>query len=79
MTQEDALARCAQLNADDSIDGHWFPRQVGPDIWDIVSVIVPRFAPKGPLQASIQATPRPAAQPDPRPSIIRSIPPYGPA
>jgi hypothetical protein len=77
MTHEQAIARCAQLNADDNRDREWFPREVGPDDWEIVSVDIPGLRRVGPLNATIESRPRPSEPPDPRTTIIRNIPPYG--
>jgi hypothetical protein len=78
MTREQAVARCVQLNAGDDREREWFPREVGPDDWEVVSVAIPGLRPSGPLKATIESRPRPPEPPDPRPTIIRNIPPYGP-
>jgi hypothetical protein len=78
MTHEQAIVRCRELNCDENRDREWFARQVGPDDWEIVSVAVPGRRPAGPLKETIETRPRPSDPPDPRPSIIRNIPPFGP-
>jgi hypothetical protein len=78
MTHEQALARCAELNADAEREREWFPKQVGSDDWEVVWVTIPGFNRTGPLKETIESRPRPSEPPDPRPTIIRNIPPYGP-
>jgi hypothetical protein len=77
MTHEQAIARCRELNGDDDREREWFPRQVGPDEWDVVSMVIPAGHRRGPLKETIEARPEPSEPPDPRPTIIRNIPPYG--
>lgn len=77
MTRDEANARRRQLNHDESRDEQWFVKQVGPADWELVSVPVPG-GPHGPSKTAVQATPRPQVAPDPRPAIMRNIPPYGP-
>jgi hypothetical protein len=77
MTHEQALARCRELNAGEDRAREWFPKQLGHDEWEIVSVAIPGAHRNGPLKASIESRPQPAEPPDPRPTIIRNIPPYG--
>ena len=77
MTNEQAIERCRQLNADENREQEWFPRQVGPGDWEVVSVAIPGVQPRGPLKESVESRPRPSEPPDPRPTIIRNIPPYG--
>ena len=52
------------------------PRE--PDEWEIVSVALPQQHRVGPLKETVEAKPRPAEPPDPRPAIIRNIPRTGP-
>jgi hypothetical protein len=77
MTREQAEARCAELNADPDRDRQWFPRQAGPDEWEIVSMALPEGARRGPLKEAVESRPRPESPPDPRPSVFRNVPPYG--
>lgn len=78
MTHEQAVAHCAELNADANRERQWFPRQAGPDEWEIVSMTISGFRPTGPSKESVEARPQPTEPPDLRPTIIRNIPPYGP-
>jgi hypothetical protein len=78
VTHEDAIARCEQLNHDQSSEQQWFVKQTGPDGWELVSVSVPGARGRGPLKESTEARPEPAVPPDPRPSINRDLPAYGP-
>ena len=79
MTREEGLARCEELNHHLTSSGHWFARQTAGNGWEVVLVDVPNFQPTGDHIAVIEAKPRPAQPPDPRPSIIRNIPPLGPS
>jgi hypothetical protein len=76
MTREEAEARCADFNGEPARDRQWFPRQVGPEEWELVSVPLPQGA-AGPLKETVESKPRPSHAPDPRPSVFRNIPPYG--
>ncbi len=77
MTHEQAAARCEQLNREEDGDRHWFAHEVGPDEWEVVSVTAPGLPHHGPLKESVASRPEPDA-PDPRPSLMRNIPPWGP-
>ena len=77
MTREEAEARCAELNGEVERDRQWFPRQVEAEEWEVVSVALPEEATR-PLKGTIEAKPKPSQPPDPRPSLFRNIPPFGP-
>jgi hypothetical protein len=77
MTKDEADARCAALNSDETEERQWFVRQAGPDSWDLVSVAVSGLQRRGPLKEAVESTPRPSEPPDPRPTIFRHVPPYG--
>ncbi len=77
MTHEQATARCRELNAEDDRDREWFPRQVTPGEWEIVSVALPGGHRPGPLKEAVESRPRPSEPLDPRPNVIRNIPSYG--
>jgi hypothetical protein len=77
MTHEQAIARCAELNADETRTQEWFSRKVGPDDWEIVSIAMSGFSPTKPWKTTTEARPAPQESPDPRPSIFRNIPPFG--
>lgn len=78
MTHEDAAARCEELNREGDGGRHWFAKQNADDEWVVVSVDVEGFRRPDPLKATTEAKPKPSEQPDPRPSIFRNIPPFGP-
>ena len=78
MTHDEATARAAQLNADDAREHQWFPRQTAPDDWDVVSVAAPGLRRRGPLKEAVETKPRPSEAPDPRSTLVRNIPPFGP-
>lgn len=77
MTHEQASERCAELNRQGGAE-HWFPRETPDGDWEIVSVAVDGFRPRDPLKETTEARPEPRDEPDPRPSIFRNIPPFGP-
>lgn len=79
MTRREADARCEQLNREQTGRRHWFVRQSRPDDWEVVSMSGLPFAARGPLKADVESAPRPGPPPDPRPTIIRNIPPFGPS
>lgn len=77
MNRDEAAARCAELNREETGERHWFPKQVAAEEWDVVSVSGTGFHPRGPLKETSEARPSPSDPPDPRPSIFRNVPPYG--
>jgi hypothetical protein len=78
MTREEAVARCAELNRAAEGGRRWFPKERHDGEWDVVSLLVEGFRRTDPLKASIESKPQPAEPPDPRPTIFRNIPPFGP-
>jgi hypothetical protein len=76
MTREEATTRCEELNREHPGAPRWFVSRAGTDEWHVVSVTMPA-SDAGPLHASIESRPVPQNPPDPRPSLIRNIPPYG--
>jgi hypothetical protein len=78
MTYEEAAARCDQLNREGDGGRRWFAKQNGDDEWVVVSVDVEGFRRPDTLKATTEAKPKPSEPPDPRPSIFRNIPPFGP-
>jgi hypothetical protein len=77
MTREEAVARCAELNRDETGDRRWLVKRVAAEGWEVVSMSGPGLRPLGPLKESVESRPRPSDPPDPRPSIFRNVPPYG--
>jgi hypothetical protein len=78
MTREEAATRCDQLNREGEGGRHWFPKQNADGDWVIVSVDAKGFRRPDPLKASIETKPKPQEPSDPRPTIFRNIPPFGP-
>jgi hypothetical protein len=78
MTHAEAIEHCQQRNRNEQGERHWFVKQAGPDQWQVVSMTTPGLQPLGPLKATVEVRPEPDEPPDPRPSIIRNIPPFGP-
>ena len=74
MTRDEASTRCEELNREHQGGRRWFVSRAGTDDWHVVSVDMPG---PGPLHASIESRPVPQDPPDPRPLLIRNIPPYG--
>ena len=77
MTHEQATARCEELNRSEQDGRRWFVSRVGTDEWHVVSAELPGSGDQGPLHTSSESRPVPQNPPDPRPSIIRNIPPFG--
>ncbi len=77
MTQEEAAAHCAELNRDERAERHWFVRESAHDGWEVVSVTGPGLGRPEGLKSSVESKPQPLQPPDPRPTIIRNVPPYG--
>ena len=81
MTREEAQARADALNRDtaDRSQHRWAIRDGGGEDWEVVKVTVPGMQFRaGPLHTATEQRPKPDEPPDPRPSVIRQIPPYGP-
>ncbi|PZS13247.1 MAG: hypothetical protein DLM64_03605 [Solirubrobacterales bacterium] len=78
MTHEQATARCERLNREETGARHWFAKQAGDDDWQVVSATAPGLQAHGPLKEGVGMQPGTPDPPDPRPAIIRNIPPYGP-
>lgn len=77
MTHDEATARLLVLNRDETGAQHWFAKEITPGDWELVSVAVPGAGPRGPLKNTVEARPEPQMPPDPRPAIVRNVPPYG--
>ncbi|MBV9415292.1 MAG: hypothetical protein JO363_09970 [Solirubrobacterales bacterium] len=77
MNRDEAAAKSAALNREETGDRHWFPKQVAAEEWEVVSVSGTGFRPRGPLKETSETRPSPSDPPDPRPSIFRNVPPYG--
>lgn len=75
MTHEEALAKCEELNRERRDGRRWFVSRAGTDEWQVVSPSLGEG--QGPLHAAIESRPLPDSPPDPRPSLMRNIPPYG--
>jgi hypothetical protein len=78
MTQDEAIEEAAHRNADQSEAGVWAAKQSGDGSWGLVHVTAPGLARIRPSGSHEESRPKPSEPPDPRPSIIRNIPPYGP-
>jgi hypothetical protein len=80
MTHEEATAAVARLSTEHpDRDTHaWIARETATGDWEVVKVRVPGGARRDPLEATTEAKPKPPQADDPRPSIFRNIPPFGP-
>ena len=80
MTRQQAQERAEQLNPSEAGgDRHWTARETPEGDWEVVAVRFPGLK----ISAGAQGTltyqrPEPVTPPDPRPSSMRQIPPYGP-
>ena len=82
MTRPEAQARADQLNreAPDRAEHRWTVREREDRSWEVVALTVPgRQMNPGPSRTATVQRPEPGEPPDPRPSLIRNIPPYGPS
>jgi hypothetical protein len=79
MTRAQAERRCADLrrHAAPDDDRHWLARESPAGDWQVVEVRLRGIRRARPLNATVESKPRPAEPPDPRPSLFRSLPPYG--
>ena len=77
MSHDEAVRRCRELNADETSERRWFPKQVDGDDWEVVAVSGPGLRSHGPLKEGAESRPIPSEPPDPRPALFRNIPPYG--
>ena len=81
VTRDEAQARADALNRalPDGADHHWIARHAAPDEWDVVRVSVPGMRFSGEARdLHGERGPEREAPVDPRPTITRLIPPYGP-
>ena len=81
MDREAAERECKRLQAEhpERATNTWITREGTAGEWQVVRVPLPPGMKRDPLNATIEAKPRPRDADDPRQSIIRNIPPYGAA
>ena len=79
MTREQAQARADELNAGapDRSEHRWIARESELGDWKVLKVTVPGMNFNADLHTATEQRPKPDEPPDPRPPIIRQIPPYG--
>jgi hypothetical protein len=77
VTRDEATAQAASLNAAGSTDEHWLVSEAPPGEWRVVRVAGLGIAAPRESGAHTESRPRPDEPPDPRPLIVRNIPPYG--
>jgi hypothetical protein len=81
MTRDEAQAQANQLNHDapDRSQDRWTVRDGGGEGWQVVRMTVPGIQFRtGPTHTATAQRPKPDEPPDPRPSVMRLIPPFGP-
>ncbi len=78
MTRDEATARAAALNAAATADEHWLPSESAPGDWKVVRLAGHGIGAPRASGAHVESRPRPEEPVDPRPSLLRDIPPYGP-
>jgi hypothetical protein len=76
MTREEALAHCAERNAEDR-QGHWTVQELVPGDWRAVRLLAPGLKPVTPEGTRTEKRPRPDYADDPRPAQFRNVPPFG--
>jgi hypothetical protein len=77
MTKDEATVEAARRNSDESEGGVWAPKQVDDGSWGLVHVTAPGLARVKPSGTLEESRPKPSEPPDPRPTIVQNIPPYG--
>jgi hypothetical protein len=77
MTENDAKAEAARRNAEKDEKGLWSPKQGDDGDWGLVHVSTPGLARMHPSGTHEESRPKPSEPPDPRPTIVQNIPPYG--
>ena len=78
MTEQEAITEAARRNAEKAEPGVWSAKQGDEGTWGLVHLTAPGLARIRPSGSHEESRPKPSEPPDPRPSIIRNIPPYGP-
>lgn len=78
MTRDQAEAEAKRLATDspDRETHRWLPREEADGSWSVVKVNIPPGKDQE-LTAETEAAERPPTPDDPRPGMLRNIPPYG--
>ena len=77
MTKDEALTEAARRNAKKDETGVWSAKASADDDWGLVRVTAPGLARIRPTGTREESNPKPSEPPDPRPTIVQNIPPYG--
>ena len=77
MTKDDAVAEATRRNAETHEDGVWSAKESAGGAWGLVRVTAPGLARIRPTGTHEESRPKPSEPPDPRPTIVQNIPPYG--
>ena len=77
MTQDEAKAEAAHRNADPKGDGFWSVKEEAAGDWGLIHVATPGVGRIRPVGSHAESRPKPSEPPDPRPTIVQNIPPYG--
>jgi hypothetical protein len=78
MTRDEATARAAALNAEASADEHWLVREAPSGEWGVAKLKGPGVGAARATGTHTESRPTPEAPDDPRPALLRNIPPFGP-
>jgi hypothetical protein len=77
MTKDEAVAEAARRNAETQEAGVWSAKEGTAGDWGLVHVTAPGLARIRPTGTREESRPKPSEPPDPRPTIVQNIPPYG--
>ena len=79
MDRAAADQECKRLKAEhpQRTTNTWVVREAAEGEFEVVRVPLPAGMRRDPLQATVEAKPKPREADDPRQSIFRNIPPYG--
>ena len=77
MTAQEATNEAARRNAEKGERGVWTARARDDGSWGLVHVTAPGLARIRPTGSHEESRPKPSEPPDPRPTIVQNIPPYG--
>ncbi len=77
MTRDQAIEEAARRNASQREAGVWSAKQADDGSWALVHVKAPGLSRIRPSGSHEESRPKPSEPPDPRPTIVQNIPPYG--
>jgi hypothetical protein len=77
MSKDEAHAEAARRNAEKKETGVWSAKESADGEWGLVHLTAPGLARVRPTGTHEESRPKPSEPPDPRPTIVQNIPPYG--